>query len=1062
MGFRLTDFFTRHPNAANLLMAVFVLCGLTALGRMNTQFFPTVDIPVISISIVWPGASAEDIERNILDAIEPEIRALDGVKKLTGRAYEGVGRIDAEFIPSADMQKAVSDVEGAVARITTLPQESEKPVITRVAFYENIASLLLTGPFSEAALKSYAKLIRDDLLSAGVDKITFSVLREEEIWVDVTEETLRRFSLTPSALARRIGAAGNDAPSGTLAGASEKQLRSLGRAEVSGDLADMEIIARADGRKIFLGDIASIIDGFDEDQPRSSVGGAPAVRVDVSRAAGSDVLVVSGIVDDYLASGGLRFPASLQITRFDAQADLVRQRIAMLLRNAAGGLVLVLAVLFLFLNSHIAFWVAAGIPIAMIGSLAILFLVGEGINMISLFAFLMMLGITVDDAIVVGEHSATLRERGMAPREAAGAGAAFMVAPVLASSLTTIAAFLPVLFLRDILGEIMRTMAIVVIVVIIASLIESFLILPGHLRDALRHLQPKKSGSQNDSQADSQADSPPRRLRGIFAFRRRFNLWFDHFRAHQFIRFSAWTYDRRYFTSACALGVLVIAIGMAASGRAGFRFFPSPEGEAVTASFVFAPGTPRAHTENALLVAQEAMRQAEANLRERAAADGERMQTLIRTYIAIAGQGGGAVGDNRGEIFVELTASESRTIRTNAFVAVWREALPPMAGLEHVSIKERRAGPPGRDIDIRLEGGDLEVLKQAAEELRAELLQFSSLRNIEDNLPYGKKELVLETSAQGHALGFTAEEVGRQLRGAQQGAIARRFARGDEEVTIRVRLAEEAGKGLRDFYVTAPDGRRVALSEVVNVREERGFASITRRDGRRGVVVAADASRGGEPPAAILAALGREVFPRLQRQYGVSIKLGGQAEEQQTAFADLLLGLFLALSLIYLILAWIFGRYGRPLAVMAIIPFGFIGAVFGHMVMGYDLTILTMIALLGLSGILVNDSIVLVTQIEKHMESGYAAREAVIMGARDRLRAVILTSVTTVFGLLPLLFERSLQAQFLKPIAITISFGVGFGTFLVLIIVPALFGMIDDAGRRFSGAKKTAQREQKA
>ncbi len=1032
--------FTRHPNASNLLMAIMLLTGFYGLGQLNRQFFPTVDVPTISVSVAWPGASAEDVEANIIKAVEAEIRGLDGAEDLRSFAFEGSGVAVLEFQPGTDMQKALSEIETAVAGLTTLPQEAERPVISRATFFETVASLSLSGPFSERALRAYAKEIRDDLLDLRIDRVQMQGVREEEIWIETGTNILRRFGLTLEEIARRVNAASEDLPSGTLRGGQERQLRALGSEIDPGELGQIEIRSLESGEKILLRDIAVVREAFKESDPTGSIEGRPAVRIDIQRSDASDILDLSEKISAYVVQARASLPPTLQIDMFNVQADLVRQRIGLLLRNGLSGLILVLITLFIFLNARVAFWVAVGIPVAVISAFLIMSQTGQSINMISLFAMLMMLGIIVDDAIVVGEHAATLRERGLAPRAAAQQGAARMLPPVMASSLTTMAAFLPILTISGTMGEILGPMALVVITVIAASLIECFLILPGHLRESLRD--------------DGRRVSP---------WRARFNRGFERLREGWFARLVTRAYDRRGTTLAAALGALIVCGGLLAGGRAGFQFFPAPEGERIGVSMRFTPGTSRSRTQAALMEVQAAARRAELAL---GGAAGSLIQTFFsRTGALGAGGGGlliagGLVGDNVGELYIELISSEARAVRTYAFVAALEKEIPPFVGLEQITVIERRAGPPGQDIDIRLEDAPLDRLKAASGELRGALKGFRGVRDIEDDLPYGKQELIVSVTPRGAALGFTAQEVGRQLRNAFQGAIARRVARDDEEVVLRVRLpeSESDARAFADLHLRTGGGVAVPLSEIVALKEKAGFARIARRDGVRKVSVSANVapSQGGASPDEIIAELEESFLPGLARRHGVRYQYGGRLEEQSEAFADLRVGALVALAMIYFILAWVFGHYGRPVVVMSIIPFGLIGAILGHMVMGYPLTFLTMIALLGLSGILVNDSIVLVTQVQKHLQAGLAMREAAIQGAKDRLRAVLLTSITTIAGLTPLLFERSLQAEFLKPMAITISFGLLVGTALVLVVVPAFLGLQDDAARRLRGGRAAA------
>lgn len=1029
----LLGFFVLHRNAANLLMGMMIVVGIFALARINTQFFPNTDIPNISVSVAWPGASAEDVEGNIVEAIEPEVRFLDGVDKVSSYSREGMAQVVIEFVGNADMQKALSDVEQAVASVTTLPEDSERPVINRQIFYETIASVAISGPFTEAALRAYAKDLRDGMLDAGIDRVLFNGVRDPEIIVEISEADLRRLDLTVADVAARIRQVSQDMPSGTLDGNVEKQLRSIGLATTADSLGQIELKSLQGGEKVRLKDVASIREGFDETQPTGLRGERQAVRLDVQRSMTADILEVQETAETYLAEVRPTLPPTLKVEMFSVQAELVVDRVMLLVKNGVGGLVLVLAILFAFLNARIAFWVAIGIPIAMMATLAVMLVTGQTINMISLFALIMTVGIIVDDAIVVGEHSTTLREKGYSPPIAAYVGAKRMFGPVLAAILTTIAAFAPILLIGDVIGQMLSAMPMVVIAVMIASLIECFLVLPGHMRHALEH----------DVLTESR-------------FHRWFNGHFHRFRDGRFRDLVGWAYDRRYTTVALALGALIICFGLIAGGRVGFQLFPQPESDTINANVVFAPGTPREETADALNIIDAALRRAETKL---VGEEGE----LVRISYGTVGETGSffssTSGDNRGTLLVELVPSELREVRTKAVIEAWRAELPPIPGVDRIALTERRGGPPGRDVDVRLTGGDPRTLKAAALEVRDYLATYQGISDIEDDLPYGKQELILEVSPRGAALGFTTESVGRQVRNAFEGAIAKRFARDDEEYTVRVQLPErEQQRALEDLYLRSPDGREVPLTEAVNIREQAGFSRLRREDGERFVSITAEVDEAVYTPNEVVADLNSpDAIPAIAEKYNLGYDFAGRAEEQAEAFADLGLGTQIALVSIYIILAWVFASYVRPIVVMAIIPFGLVGAVIGHLVMGFDLTLLSLVALLGLSGILVNDSIILVAQIDSRLDDGEEMRDAVVGGVQDRLRAVALTSLTTIGGLLPLLFETSLQAQFLLPMAITLAWGLATATFLVLLVVPAILGIQEDM-RSKSGRKRSPRR----
>ena len=1032
----LLGLFVRHRTAANLLMIFMIIIGIVALGRLNTQFFPSFSVDWVTVTVDWPGASAEDVDANIVGVIEPELRFIDSVKRVVSKSAEGFGILSVEFEAGADLQTGLSNVETAVTSITTLPEDSDRPTVTRIYSYETIARLVVSGPFSESSLKAVAKGLREGLLATGIDKVDLFGARDEEIWVEASAATLRQLDLTPGEISDLIARSSIDLPSGIVPGTSEKQIRSLGLARTVESIGEIEIRALPGGQRTVLRDIARITDAFDENDAEAVRLGQHAVELHVRRALGSDALEQSALLDTFMEEVRPTLAPSIRLERYGDAAAMIEDRINLLLRNGASGLVLVVAVLFIFLSGRVAFWVAVSIPVTLFATLGIMLLLGQSINMVSLFAIIMALGIIVDDSIVVAEHAVTRRGMGDDPTTAAETGAKRMLAPVLAASLTTIAAFVPLLLISDIMGQIIAAIPMVIIAIILASLVECFFILPGHLRGALK----------SDPAAENR-------------FSRWFNPRFEAFRDGLFDRLVRGCLRWRYLTLSVGVGLIILVFGLMAGGRLDFVFFPSPESDTVYANVVFAEGTERAQTREMVQELERALAKAEAQL-----TNGE--GGLVAMSLAQIGVPVGrsdslfaGSGDHVAGVRLELIPSDTRDIRTPVFVEAWRAAVRQMPGMDIFSVVEQQSGPPGREIDIRVTGDDLKALKRAADDVVALLQRFPGVSDVEDDLPHGKLEAIMEVTSRGRALGFTTSSVGRQVRNAFEGAIAKRFARGDEEVTVRVRYPREAltEADLRRLYLVSPNGVEVPLAEVVEFREARGFAQIKREDGLRMVSVTGEIDENITTTDEVLGAIREARLAEIARRHNVDIGFKGKAEEQATTLADMRTGGIVGLAAIYLILAAIFSSYLTPVFVMAVIPFGIVGAILGHLVLGYDLTILSMVGLLGLSGIVVNDSIILVRAVQDRLVAGEALVEALAGGARDRLRAVILTSVTTIFGLLPLLFETSLQAQFLKPMAVSIVFGLMGATFIVLILVPTLLAIKGDIGVLFRS--KQARRE---
>ena len=1035
------EFFIKHNTAANLLMVLMVVIGLISIDRLNRQFFPTFDVEVVAVSVTWSGATAEDVDANIVQPLEPELRVINDVKKVISNSYEGRASIQVEFEFGADMKQALADVESAVG-LVDLPEESEQPEIVKAEFRDGVSNLVLSGPFTKEALRVLAKEVKEDLQRLGVDKIDIEGLPDEVILIEVSETELARLGMSLDEISRAIGRDSLDVPAGRFADGAFT-VRSLGLRRSVREYAGIEVMIRPDGSRVTLGDIAVITETLDEPGVDLTRNGMPAVELKFFRGKTSDSLEISGVIQDWLAEYRTRAPESLVIEQYDVRANLIQERISLLVRNGLGGLVLVVGVLFLFLSGRVAFWVATGIPVAFMATFGVMLASGQSINMISLFGLIMALGIVVDDAIVIGEHAEHLRQRrGVSLDHAAAVAATRMGPPVVSAMLTTVAAFLPLFTVKGIIGEIISAIPMVVVAVLIASLLEVFLILPAHLAHFCG------------------GDKPPSR------FRRNFDSGFNWFKEGPFRWLVTLSVRWRLATLAIAFSMLMVSIGMISSGRVNFVFFTSPEADQAFGNIVMAPGTPRSQTERMLREVERALAVTEDKLTGGKGG-------LVKIAVASLGTtrsgdqngGGGGAADIRAGVAVELITADQRDVRMRDFVAEWRRQVKPMPGLDRLTIRAPTGGPPGRDIDIRLMGNDLTVLKEAASELTKIIETIPTANSIAENLSYGAEERIIRLTPLGQSLGFTVASVGQQLRAALDGAVVLRFPRGDEEVTVRIAMPDEevSSDNIGGLRLIAPDGSAVQLADIATVENRLGFSVIRRQDGFREVAVTSDLDSEVISTPEAVARVTAEGLPELASKYGLRFRFDGRNTERAEAFADMATGATIALICIYIILAWVFSSWLQPFAVMIMIPFALIGAVFGHYFMGLTMTILSMFALIALAGIVVNNSIILVSTIERRMEELDGDRMgAIVSGAVDRLRPVILTSFTTICGLSTLMFERSLQAQFLIPMATTIVFGLAITTLLVLFVVPSTLALGEDVKKMVGGIRKMFRGEPKA
>ncbi len=1018
----LIELFLRHRLAANLLIALMVLGGAFALLKLNTQFFPNFELDFVSVRVVWTGASAEDVERGITDPLEQDLRTVDGIRNMTSTSALGVASITIEFEAGTDMTLALEQVKDRVDQQRNLPEAAETPVVMRIVRYEPVARLLISGLDDIYDLRMLGREFERELLNRGIARVEFTGLPEDEMAVQVPAIQLYDTELTLGDIAQRIEGVSRDIPAGSAGRAdTARQLRSLDQRRDVIAFEDLPLRSDPELGLLRLGQIAEIERRPRDGQVSVSVDGRPALEMQLMRTETGDSLESARILEEWLQDVRATLPPGVQLDVIDAFWELLLERIMLLLKNGAGGLLLVLAILFLFLNRHVAIRVALGIPIAFTAALIVLWIVGGSINMISLFGFIMSLGIIVDNAIVVSEHAYTLHQKGQDATEAAGNGARRMFAPVISASLTTVAAFLPLMLIGGIIGNILFDIPLVVICVIIATLLIAFLILPAHLRGVLSRLEPPPAGS----------------------LRARFDGGFERFRNGRFRRTVSLAVDNAGITLALAMGAVILAIGLAASGRIGFTFFPAPEGTVLNAGVNFVAGTPPDRVSAFLDATERALYEA-----EEALGGGLVTAAVVRRGLGIdPGDGNAPRGEQFGNIQVELVSPEARTARNREIIREWESRVRLTPGIENFNISERAGGPPGRDLDIRLTGDDPDRLKAAALDLAELFADFAGIYAINDDTPFGREQLIYSLRPEGLALGLTTESVGVEVRDAFDGRLAQIFQDGLEEVEVRVRLPDRERhhtETLERLLIRLPSGALAPLDSVVEIQSRQGFETLRHADTRLAIHVSAEVDRAVNNAARVRAALEDGPLDELARRHGVNYSFEGRAADQAETFADMRVGLLLALGLMYLTLAWVFASWGWPLIVMAIIPFGILGAFMGHWLMGVELTILSMFGLFGLTGIVVNNSIILVSFYQGLRDEGLALREAIIEASCQRLRAVILTSATTIAGLTPLLFERSLQAQFLIPMAISIVFGLGVATLLVLLVIPALLRLYEN------------------
>ncbi|WP_300513261.1 efflux RND transporter permease subunit [Aliiroseovarius sp.] len=1024
------SYFTRHATVANLLLIMMIAAGLVTYPNMRAQFFPDSVVESVTVNVVWEGAGAEDVDEAIVQVMEPSLLAVEGVESSASRSREGSARIFLEFETGWDMARAADDVQAAVDTISDLPEDAEDATVRRGAWRDTVTDVAITGPVGVDQLGRFADEFTVRLFNEGVTRTSITGVVAPETIVEVPSLSLMRHDVTMAQIAAAIAEEADADPAGNMASGAARVRTGVAK-RTPDEIAAIVLRSNADGSNLTVGDVANVrVEGIDRARAYF-VGDDPAIQVNVARSAQGDAVEIQEVVEEVAAEMLLSLPKGVGIEMFHTRSEVISSRLEMLTRNGLQGLGLVVLLLFLFLNARIAFWVAAGIPVAMLTAIALMYMAGLTINMISLFALIITLGIVVDDAIVVGEH-ADFRSRhlGEGPVEAAENAARRMFPPVFSSTLTTVIAFFGLMAIGGRFGNTIAAIPFTVIVVLIASLVECFLILPNHMAHALTH-----------TAKQHWYDWPSRQV----------NKGFRLVRDRLFRRLMRVVIFARYPVLAGAILVLVSAAAFFIRGDLPFRFFNAPEQGVVSANFAMVEGATRDDTIEMMKLVQQVV--------EDIGGEFEAEYGVHPAAFVISGVGGGQGrglsgvdtkdADLLGSISIEMVDADLRPYTSFDFVARLQDAVPRHPMLEVLSFRGVRHGPGGDALDIDLYGADAEVLKSAAEGLKELLAQFPEISAVEDTLAYDKEELVLELTPQGQALGFTIDALGRVIRNRLGGIEAATYPDGTRSAAIRVELPE--GELSADFLEAAQmrttAGEYVALGDIVTVTSRNGFSTVRRENGIRLVGVNGDIDEGDAARAEeITRALTSEILPEVAGRFGVEYRLGGLAEQEKEFLNEARTGLIMSLLGIYLVLAWIFSSWSRPLVVMSIIPFGLIGAIWGHLQWDVPLSLFSVIGLIGMTGIIINDSIVLVGTIDDYAKER-GLFPAIIDGTADRLRPVLLTTLTTVLGLMPLLYEGSRQAEFLKPTVITLTYGLAFGMVLVLLVVPALLAMQSDLGR---------------
>ncbi len=1064
----------KNNVSVNLIMIFIIMAGIFTLIKMRREMFPQFSLDMIVVSVVYPGSSPEEVEEGICIKIEEQIQSIEGIDRLRSTAREGSGEVIAELETGADVKKILDEIKAEVDRIDTFPDEAEEPLVNEIINQDPTISIAVYGDVPEKRMRQIAEGIRDDLFDAGmvehqgsggwqdliasilkrfrfkqpesITQIDLIGVRDYEIAVEVSEEDLRRYGLSFDQVVSAVRAGSIDLPGGQIkTDQGDILIRAKGQLYTGREFEKIPLITLNDGTVVRLGQVATVIDGFEDLDIKTRFNGKPAAIVQVSRTSDQDIIELAKIARSYVENLKHNHPEDLEFAIWGDISTMVESRIDLMLRNGIQGIFLVFLTLALFLNLRLAFWVAIGIPVAFMGAFVVLNGFDQTINMISLFAFIMTLGILVDDAIIIGENVYTHYSRGKSPAAAVVDGLKEVGGPVVMAVSTTVVAFCPLLFITGIMGKFIAVMPMAVIIILLVSLGEALIILPSHLNHALTQSEKK----------DRQVTAWHERLRE--KLEQGMQTVIDRVYAPAI----KYVVKNRYFTFSIGIGILIISLGIIAGGYVPFVFFQKGESDWIVAEIVYPLGTPYKITEETIAQLENESFELNRVFSEFSKNKGR----LVKNTFSIVGaiprrdwkppEYGGHVG----QVWLELVSSEKRqNVSTHTILSQWRDLIGEVPGVERLTFATLEGGPAGNPIEIQLSGRDFDQLKQAAAELEAEIATYPGTFDISDNFKPGKQEKKVRIKEGSRSIGVTMRDLARQIRQAFYGEEALRIQRNRDDVKVMVRYADKERRslsGIEEMRIRTQDGREIPIEEVADITAGRAYSVINRVDRKRTITVISDIDADIANASVITGELKANFLPALSERYpGIVYDFEGQEKRTSESLDSIKSGYLLAMMGIFLLLASQFRSYIQPVIIMMAIPFGLIGAILGHLIMGLEFTIVSIFGIVALSGIVVNDSLILIDFINRSLRDGMDLNKAVIESGKARFRAVLLTSVTTIAGLFPLLLERSFQAQFLIPMAVSICFGLLAATILTLLYVPALYMIVVDVTNVFVGRKQ--------
>lgn len=1022
-------YFLRHPTAANLLMIALLLAGLLALPSIKRETFPEFSPLYIYASIVYPGSTPEEVEESLCLRMEDAIDGLNDIEEVRCQAVEGSASLMLKLNDRADMGRMLIDVQTQINAINDFPAQIEAPIVREAEWNEPVVDVAISANTSLSHLKAYAEDVKQRMkVDAGLKMVSINDFSDHQLRVELRESSLRQLELTVADISSMLSRQNIKLPSGNIETQDKNLLiRFDGRRVTAENLKSIIIASSPEGGQVRLGDIASITDRFANDENRVLFNGEPAAILTISKNKADDALRIKEVVSAFVAEEQLRAPDGVTLTMTNDLSSVLWDRLTMMVKNGWQGILLVFAVMWLFFSLRYSFWVAAGLPVAFLGSLMVMSLIGLSINIMSLVALLMAIGIMMDDAIVISESIAAHIDRGLSVEEALLKGVKKVLPGVCSSYLTTICIFGSLLFLQGQMGAVLKVVPMVLIVVLSVSLLEAFLILPHHLSHSL-HKQ------KND--------------REPLPFKKHFLERFERFRAETLVKWVTRIIRWRYAFMGGVFALLLASIALVVSGAVYFIGFPEVDGDQVEARIILPPGATLAQTES---VTSKVVASAE-KLNQHYAEEKEQGRSLIENLTVLYNVNADASekGPHVATVRIDLLGAEERNTMLDDFLNDWRESVGELPEPLSLNFTQGSFGPSGRAVEVRVQHNNLDTLKEASLVIQKYLSGFDGTSNLMDDMRRGKEEVVIRLRPGAESFGVNGELIASQLRAAYYGQTADEIQVGPENLKIQVQLAKSDVDRIQDLTnlpVILVDGSQVPLATIATMEYQRNFVRIQRINGVRTLTVTGDVDQRKASATQINNKLRRELLPELEKKFpGIRFNFEGEVKENAETSSSMGKGFLMGLFGVFAILSFQFRSYTQPVIVMLAIPMALIGVFWGHFLLGFSLSMPSMLGFVSLAGIVVNDSILLVQYIRHHVNEGEPVQEAVISASRDRFRAVFLTSITTAAGLLPLLLETSMQAQVVQPMVVSIVFGIFASTLMVLLVIPATYAIMDDFG----------------